>query len=156
MIEVLVSDSLSYAFSYLVLDFNGTLAYDGILSFDLEVQLQKLAHHLKIFVLTSDTFGTAERQLKESPCQLQVIPEQNQPAYKMEFVQKLGAEKTAAVGNGVNDYLMLKTAALGVCVIGREGASMRALSNAEIICTNITDALNLFINPKRIKATLRS
>jgi P-type E1-E2 ATPase len=154
MIEIIVSDSLTYAFSYLVLDFNGTLACDGILSLGLEVQLQELANHLKIFILTSDTFGTAERQLKESPCQLQVIPEQDQPTYKMEFIQKLGAEKTAVVGNGVNDYLMLKAAALGVCVI--EGASTRALANAEIICTDITDALELFLHPKRIKATLRS
>ncbi|HYW34034.1 MAG TPA: hypothetical protein VE868_01385 [Balneolaceae bacterium] len=148
MIEIAVSTSQTYALRYLAVDFNGTLAFDGVLPDNVRIQMQKLADHLEVFVLTSDTFGTAEQQLQDSPFQLHVIPKQDQPAYKRQFVQKLGAEKTAAIGNGVNDHLMLETAALGVSVIGGEGAASLALKYADIICNDISDALELFLQPK--------
>ena len=42
---------------------------------------------------------------------------------KEQFGESLGTEKVVAVGNGVNDSLMLKKAALGIIVIGEEGAA---------------------------------
>jgi soluble P-type ATPase len=40
-------------------------------------------------------------------------------------------------------------------VIQKEGASARALMNADIVCNSIVDALELLTNPLRIVATLR-
>lgn len=60
-----------------------------------------------------------------------------------------------AVGNGMNDRLMLRTAALGILVLGNEGTSVQALSSADIVVKDILDGLDLLLNPKRIIATLR-
>jgi soluble P-type ATPase len=50
---------------------------------------------------------------------------------------------------------MLKNAALGIVVIQKEGATVKSLENADIVCNNIIDALELLKNPLRIIATLR-
>jgi soluble P-type ATPase len=117
MIEIAISELQKYNIDYLVIDFNGTVACDGVLPDKIRLLLRKLSNCLSIYVLTSDTFGTAEKQLRNSVCQLQIIPEQDQAAYKEEFIRKLGAGRTATVGNGVNDHLMLKSAAIGIGVI---------------------------------------
>ncbi|HKJ46485.1 MAG TPA: hypothetical protein VJ991_11715, partial [Balneolales bacterium] len=59
-------------------------------------------------------------------------------------------------GNGRNDRLMLDEAAVGIAVIQKEGASFQSLQAADVICTNIIDALELLVYPKRLTATLRS
>jgi soluble P-type ATPase len=68
----------------------------------------------------------------------------------------LGAEQVAAIGNGRNDGLMLKTAALGVALIQEEGAGIAAILQADIICTDIRKAFDLLLRPDRLKATLRN
>ena len=60
-----------------------------------------------------------------------------------------------AIGNGSNDVLMLKEAALGIGVIGEEGCSKEILKEADFIVKNITDALSALLHPERIVATLR-
>jgi len=67
----------------------------------------------------------------------------------------LGKEKCVAIGNGANDVLMLKQSAIGICVIGKEGASSEAVQHSDIVVYDINDALDLLLNPKRIIATLR-
>jgi soluble P-type ATPase len=62
---------------------------------------------------------------------------------------------TVAIGNGNNDDLILKEAGLGIAVLGDEGMSVSAMRNAEILVKNISDALDLFLKPKRLTATLR-
>ena len=73
----------------------------------------------------------------------------------MNYVLDLGKENTVAIGNGANDSLMIKSAHLGIVVIGNEGAAIETLINSDIVCTNIFDALDLLLNSKRIVATLR-
>ena len=62
---------------------------------------------------------------------------------------------TVCIGNGRNDSLMLKEAALGICLIQAEGANVVSLLNADIACKSAKDALELLLNPKRLIATLR-
>jgi len=50
---------------------------------------------------------------------------------------------------------MLETAAIGIVVLGSEGASVDALRTADIVATNPLVALDLVLNPKRLVATLR-
>ncbi len=59
------------------------------------------------------------------------------------------------MGNGSNDELMLKESSIGICIIGQEGCSTRALNSADLAINNIKDALELLIFPNRLKATLR-
>ena len=50
---------------------------------------------------------------------------------------------------------MLKAAALGIAVIGHEGAAFEALAAADVVTHDIFDAIGLLLNPKRLIATLR-
>lgn len=74
---------------------------------------------------------------------------------KVEFVRKLGAEHVAAVGQGANDARMLKTAAIGIAVLSREGLAVESLNAADILVPDIFAALELFEKPLRLVATLR-
>ncbi|MGB9911871.1 MAG: HAD hydrolase family protein, partial [Candidatus Kapaibacteriota bacterium] len=82
-------------------------------------------------------------------------PPYNQVKLKAEFVEILGPDATVSIGNGSNDAKMLKVSSLGIAVIGKEGASNKALQNADIICNSIEDALTMLLNPELIVATLR-
>jgi soluble P-type ATPase len=68
----------------------------------------------------------------------------------------LGETQTAAVGNGRNDRLMLKEAALGIVVVQTEGTAVEAMSAADLLVPGILEALDLLLFPRRLKATLRS
>jgi len=50
---------------------------------------------------------------------------------------------------------MLKNASLEILVINKEDAASVCFNNADIICNNTIDALELLLNPLRIIATLR-
>ena len=141
--------------SYLVFDFNGTLAVDGVLFAGLKEQLVALSHQLEIHVVTADTFGQAAEQLQDISCHLEILPAENQAEAKRGYVQKLGRAKCIAVGNGRNDRLMLNEAAVGIAVLQEEGASAETLLVSDVVCRNIFDALSLLTHPKRLVATLR-
>jgi len=51
---------------------------------------------------------------------------------------------------------MLQAAALGIAVIGPEGAAADTLHAADIVAPNIHAALDLLLHPLRVVATLRS
>jgi soluble P-type ATPase len=55
----------------------------------------------------------------------------------------LCAERTACVGNGRNDELMIDAAALGIAVIQGEGAAVLTLQAADVAARQITEALDL-------------
>lgn len=141
--------------SYLVFDYNGTLAIDGKLLPEMSQKLKQLAGLFEIHVVTADTFGMAAEQLKDLPCRLKILPVENQAEAKRNYVETLGAAQTAAIGNGRNDRLMLETAALGIALVQAEGAAVATVNNADVVCTRATDALDLFLHPKRLTATLR-
>ncbi|MFO7934628.1 MAG: hypothetical protein R6U78_11165 [Bacteroidales bacterium] len=142
--------------AHLVLDFNGTLAVDGHLIEGVTGQLVRLSKHLEVHVLTADTFGTVRKQLEGLPVTVKVIDVAEQDRQKFEYVKELGADRVIAVGNGRNDVLMLKGSALGIGVIQAEGAFYEVLHSSQVVCTSITDALDLLLNPKRLEATLRN
>jgi P-type E1-E2 ATPase len=140
---------------HLVLDYNGTIAFDGSLLSGVEEKLNQLANDLDIYILTADTFGTARQKCREIKGQIKVLSSSNGALEKEEFVDSLGAKNVVAIGNGVNDSLMLKKAALGIVVIGAEGAAQKAIREADVVVNDINDALGLLLNNIRLKATLR-
>jgi P-type E1-E2 ATPase len=107
-------------------------------------------------LLTADTHG---RQA-EIDRQLQLIADRLKPGghereQKADYIHALGAHQVVAIGNGGNDVDMLKVAALGIAVIGHEGAAFDALAAADVVTRNIFDAIGLLLYPKRLIATLR-
>lgn len=141
---------------HVVMDYNGTLAVDGVPLPGVAGSLEPLAGSLQLHVLTADTFGKAAAGLKEMPCLLSVLSRGDQAAAKRDYVKKLGAAQTVAIGNGRNDRLMLQTAVLGICVLLEEGAAVETLQSADIVCPSIVSALELLARPLRLTATLRS
>ena len=114
MIEVAIPGYGTLRLEHLVLDYNGTLAVDGEPLAGVTDALKNLAQSLEVHVLTADTFGKVRSRLDGLPCKLSVLPVENQDMGKLDYVRALGAERTVCMGNGRNDRLMLKEAALGV------------------------------------------
>jgi P-type E1-E2 ATPase len=136
-----------------VLDYNGTIAKDGTLKEKIPEYLKTLSKDFEIFVITSDTHGSAAKQLSSLPVKLKILTSQNHTKEKADFVKEI--QNVFAIGNGSNDSLMLKEATIGVCVIEDEGASSKSILNADIVAKSIYDAFELLLKPKRIIATLR-
>ncbi len=140
---------------HLVLDYNGTLALDGEILDGAVQRLQALSDKLKVHVLTADTFGRAEDRLADVKCAFHLIGDGDQARAKADYTQKIGAVNAAAVGNGRNDSLMLEKAALGLALLQEEGAALKAITAADVVCRDINHALDLLLHPLRLKATLR-
>ena len=145
-----------FGLEHLVLDHNGTLAVDGRLLTGVAQKLRQLAADLRIHVVTADTFGLAQAELAGLPVTVTILPADGQAEAKRDFVARLGADTVIAVGNGRNDRLMLRAAAIGIALVQREGASAETLAAADVVCASIIDALELLDHPKRLVATLRS
>lgn len=141
---------------HLVLDFNGTIARDGILLSNMDRTLHELAGQYTIHVVTADTGGTVAEALEGLPCRLQIIQQGGEAEQKEAYVRTLGAQRVVCLGNGANDSLMLKAAALGIAVLEGEGTAVSALQHADIVTRSIYDAMGLLMIPRRIIATLRS
>lgn len=139
----------------IVLDYNGTIAKDGKFISELEILISDLSKVFKIYVITADTFGTVEKNLKNLDVTIKKLVGNSEREEKEQFIKELGSKHTVAIGNGNNDSLMLLKAQLGICIVGEEGCARGALENADIAIGNIKLALELFENPKRLIATLR-
>ena len=59
---------------YLILDYNGTIAKDGIIPESVKERLKKLSGIYEIYVLTADTHGTARKICEGLPLKIQTFP----------------------------------------------------------------------------------
>jgi P-type E1-E2 ATPase len=155
MITIAIPEGETFQFEHLVLDMNGTITVDGALPEGVSERINKLKNDLNIYLLTADTFGTGAKVAKELGIEMITVSSNNGTKDKADFVSSLEMSQVAAIGNGNNDVDMFKLARLSIVIIGKEGCSTEALRNADIAVTDINDALDLFINPLRMVATLR-
>ncbi|MGQ9711852.1 MAG: HAD family hydrolase [Desulfotomaculales bacterium] len=155
MLRVAIPGRGELVLAHVVLDFNGTFACDGRILPGVAGRLRALAGDLSVHILTADTFGTAQEACREVGGEVVVLREPLTGPEKASYVEKLGAGSTVAIGNGANDAPMLRRAALGIVVVGPEGAAVEALQAADIVVREINDALDLLLKPKRLVATLR-
>ena len=156
MLEIKIPGHGILNLSHLILDYNGTIACDGHLLQGVKERLADLSASLDVHVLTADTFGSVRKALSDVSCHVEIIPIEDQAQAKLDYVQLLGLENCVCMGNGRNDRLMLKNAALGVAVVQAEGGAVDAILAADIVVGNILDALDLLRHPLRLTATLRS
>ena len=155
MIEINIPGWGDMEIENIVLDLNGTIATDGRIPPEVKEKIGSLADKVKIYILTADTQGMANEETKNMNVELVKIIEEDSNQGKFEFFKTLDLERTVAVGNGNNDQLILKEAGLGIAVLGEEGLSVSVIKNADIVVKDISDALDLFLKPKRLIATLR-
>ena len=139
----------------LLLDYNGTIATDGIIPDTVKTRLHSLSKDFDIYVLTADTHGTARKQCEDIPVTVHTFPVGNAAYYKEEIINKIGGEQCVAFGNGRNDVKMFRKAALSIAIMNTEGMCAKLLAESDICVTSIEDGLDLLLNPKRIIADLR-
>ncbi len=131
-------------------DLNGTLSVDGKLSDRVVDALRTLQSSMQVVILTAATFGNLEEITRLTGITPILI------SSGLDKERWVAARRhVAAVGNGANDVAMLRAAEFGIAVIGSEGASREALMAADLVVSSGEAALDLFLNPKRIVATLR-
>ena len=155
MIELTIPGREPLRLQYLVTDVNGTLAVDGVLIDGLAKSIASLRDRMEIHLLTADTHGRQTVIDEQLNLRATRVRAGNETGQKADFIRKIGAETVVAIGQGANDTEMLKAAALGICVMSREGVAIETLISADIIVPDIFAALDLLEKPVRIVASLR-
>ncbi len=155
MIELTIPGRGELRLQHLVTDVNGTLAVDGQLLDGLVKRIAALRERISVRMITADTHGrqfSIDQQLGLVAVRLKPGDE---AAQKADYVRSLGADTVVAIGQGANDAAMLKEAALGICVLSKEGTATETLLAADIIVPDIFAAFDLLENTLRMLATLR-
>jgi soluble P-type ATPase len=152
-ITVPVPGRADLALQTLLLDVNGTLTRGGELLDGVGPRMATLREMLDIRLLSADTFGTVDDVARALGGV--AVTRVSSGDEKAAVAGSLGAETCVAVGNGANDEAMLRAVALGVAVIGPEGAAPVALGAADIVVGSVLDALDLLTQPTAVAATLR-
>ena len=155
MIELNIPGRGLIQLQHLVCDVNGTLAVDGQLVDGVKQKLSALSDRLTLHLLTADTHGKQDAIDQQLNLKAVRILPGNEADQKAEYVQKLGADISVAIGQGANDAGMLRTAALGICLLSPEGTAVETLLASDLVVSNIYEALDLLEKPLRIVATLR-
>ena len=144
----------------IVTDYTGTLSFGGKLAAGAAERLRALMELVEIDVLTSDTFGTAHAELAAVPLEPHILkPRKRHDILKKNFTKKLRPARIAALGNGNNDALLLRSVrdagGLAIAVDNGEGCALRAMQNANVFIVGIANALDLLLDTRRLMATLR-
>jgi len=155
MIELNIPGRGLITLEHLVCDVNGTLAIDGRLIEGVSRRLRNISDRLQIHLLTADTHGRQDLIDRQLGLQAKRLKPGNERQQKADYILELGAGNVAAIGQGANDADMLKNAALGICVISREGVAVQTMIAADLIVPDIETALELLEYPIRILASLR-
>ena len=156
MLEVNIPSFGRLQLQYLVLDVNGTLALDGRLLSGVSERIGRLSAILEPSLVSADTQGTLSTLAESLKIKAKRLDPGNESKQKAEWVESLGPARVVAIGNGANDAEMLRRAALGIAVMGKEGLSTKSLGAADILAPSIETALDLLLLPRRLMATLRT
>ncbi|MHA1725684.1 MAG: HAD family hydrolase [Promethearchaeota archaeon] len=143
----------------ILFDLNGTIQFSGEISLELIEKFQDLNKFYNVFIISADTRGNLKdlaEKLNVNYIKIMISNDLNEAEAKNRELEKLGKNKTAAIGNGNNDALMLKSAALGIAILGKEGLSVQSLLNCDVVMPDPISAINFLLDEKTLIATLRS
>lgn len=130
MITITLPRTETIQLEHLIFDVNGTLAVDGHLIKDVWAIIQSLQKKIQIHLLTADTHGKQAKIDKQLDIKAVRIKKGQEAEQKAQYINLLGSQRTAAVGQGANDRLMLKEARIGICVVSPEGTAAATLMEA--------------------------
>ncbi|MFA6461929.1 MAG: HAD hydrolase family protein [Candidatus Woesearchaeota archaeon] len=137
----------------IVLDLNGTLSVNGKVPTGVKLRINQLKQQgFKIILFTGDQRGTASKLCKELGIEHRIT---STGADKEREMLKLNGKKCAAIGNARIDIGTFKHAKLSILTLQAEGIHVDAIKHAHLIVPSIIDALDLFLNPNSLCATLR-
>jgi P-type E1-E2 ATPase len=137
---------------HLICDVNGTLTDRGELIPGVYARIERLRRDVDIYLLSADTRGRMAEIARTLGVPAEAISRGEE---KRAFVERLGAERCVAIGNGLNDAPMLEVARLGIAIVGPEGASAATLAAADAVCGSPTAALDLLLDGTTVASTLR-
>jgi len=140
---------------YLVIDYNGTCALDGKIIEGVKETIERISRYIKVFIITADSYDNVDDEVNIIGFNVLKVKKEESGIDKARVVKELGPDKVVAIGNGANDALMLKEAALGIGVIGDEGCASSLIKESDIVVNHILDALGMILHPERIVATLK-
>ncbi len=155
MNEITIPNYATLQLEHVVLDYNGTIAKDGILKESVKELIKKLCESYTVHIITADTFGSVAAQSEELDIVLKILTSLDHTQEKADYIKTLGSSRCVAFGNGNNDAKMLEGAALGIAVMGDEGCASTTLLASDVVCRDIAEALELLLRPQRLVATLR-
>ncbi len=137
----------------LILDLNGTITIDGKLIpwvKDKILALQK--EWWTVLLCSGDTQWTAAKIAQWLWATLYICKNQND---KKNVLKKHKTKHCATIGNGHIDLKLMEKCSLSIAVIQAEWCYSKSMLSSDIVCTNIIDALDILLLPKRLIATLR-
>jgi soluble P-type ATPase len=141
---------------FVLIDFEGTVASDRRVHPKAKDKINLLSKRTKIYILAKGEKEGVEESLRRVKAEIFCLPEGDFSRRKLDLLRQLGATRTVAIGNGVDDAPMIEEAGLGICIISKEGTSAEAMKRADVVVSNILDALDFLLKPLRQKATLGS
>ena len=156
MIRIDIPGQGELILEHAVFDVNGTLAVDGEIIPGVPDLIHLLKEHLALHLLTADTHGKLAQINQSMDLEAAKIQPGAEKESKADFISRLGSNQTVAIGQGANDALMLETARIGICVLSPEGTAVEALLKADLVVPDIHSAIEILLNPVRLKASLRN
>jgi soluble P-type ATPase len=138
----------------LLIDYEGTLAMDRRVHPKAKDKMNLLSKRIKLFVFTTGEKALVEERLRKVNAEIVCLAESEASRQKLDLLRQLGPGKTVAIGNGADDAAMIEEAGLGICTIGKEAAAGETIRRADLVVTDILDALDFLLKPLRQKATL--
>jgi soluble P-type ATPase len=139
---------------FILIDFEGTLASDCRVHPKAKDKINLLSKRVKIYILTKGDKEPLMEILRKVKAEVIHLTEGEASQGKLNLLRQLGANKTVAIGNGVDDISMIEEAGLGICVISKEGTAGEMIQKADVVVSNILDALDFLLKPLRHRATL--
>jgi len=139
---------------FILLDFDGTLASDARVHPKGKDKINLLSKRVKIYILTKDAREKVEDVLRKVKAEVVYLTKGESSQEKLNLLRQLGAGQAVAIGNGAEDAPMIEEAALGICVLSKEGTAASTLIKADLVFSSILDALDFLLKPLRQKATL--
>ena len=140
-------------------DYTGTLSFNGKLSPGVKERLLRLAQLVDVHIVTADSFETADKELQGLPLICRKLDGPGEDEQKQRYAMELNPRCLASFGNGVNDRLHMKlvkeAGGLTIAVENGEGCAHEALRHANIFVAGAANALDLLLEPIRLRATLR-
>jgi soluble P-type ATPase len=139
---------------FVLIDFEGTLAMDGRVHPKAKDKVNLLSKRATITILTKSNREKVVETLRKMKAEILYVTEGDSSQQKLNVLQRLGPHQTAVIGNGLDDVRIMEQAGLGLCVIGKEGSSAEAMVKADLVVTNVLDALDFLLKPMRQRAAL--
>ncbi len=116
MITILRSGQEPLEIDFILLDFEGTLASDRRVHPKAKDRINLLSKRTKIYILTKEEKILMEEVLKKVKADIIYLMEGEASQQKLDLLRQLGASRTVAIGNGVDDVPMIEASPLAIFI----------------------------------------